>query len=340
MNPRLVLAAGTFVTWTGTTMRLGNVSLPADLWEVNYEIADRLLSFSRPRELSAVVSTVPTSAQSALLKVLQEFRDCGLLVPESERDQHQDNPRTPQFELSRHLDIYLDIDTVSPEFQSLYERIRPYTLTSVPMAYSLYQATRYIAAASIPGAIVECGVWRGGSMLMAAAAVLELGEPDRELWHYDTFNWSWEPRGARDGYIFDGLRREQFRGPGRASLSQVAGPEIMGTSLDEVRDRLRGTGYPENLLRFVPGLVQDTIPHEVPGQISLLRLDTDFYESTWHELKFLYPLISPGGVLIIDDYAKHEGATRAVDEYFATHQPVPLLNRVDIQGRIGVKPTG
>jgi hypothetical protein len=73
-----------------------------------------------------------------------------------------------------------------------------------------------------------------------------------------------------------------------------------------------------------------------PGDLALLRLDTDWYESTRHELEHLYPRLRPGGVLIVDDYGHFEGARRAVDEYFAAHEPL-LLNRIDYTGRVAVK---
>jgi len=75
----------------------------------------------------------------------------------------------------------------------------------------------------------------------------------------------------------------------------------------------------------------------MPGKIALLRLDTDWYESTAHELKHLYPLLVPGGVIIIDDYGHWEGARKAVDEYITAEKLPLLLNRIDYTGRIGIK---
>jgi O-methyltransferase len=97
-------------------------------------------------------------------------------------------------------------------------------------------------------------------------------------------------------------------------------------------------GYPGERLHFVAGDVAKTIPEHAPEAIALLRLDTDFYASTRHELEQLYPRLSPGGVLIIDDYGDWAGARKATDEYFATHKPQPLLIRVDVGARMGIKP--
>ena len=73
----------------------------------------------------------------------------------------------------------------------------------------------------------------------------------------------------------------------------------------------------------------------MPERIALLRIDTDWYESTRHELVHLYPRLSPGGVLIIDDYGHWQGARKAVDEYF---QAGLFLNHIDYTGRLAIKP--
>ncbi len=96
------------------------------------------------------------------------------------------------------------------------------------------------------------------------------------------------------------------------------------------------TGYPAGQTHFVPGMVEETIPASAPEKIALLRLDTDWYESTRHELEHLFPRIVDGGVLIIDDYGHWAGARRAVDEYFRNQGIALLLNRLDYTGRIGI----
>jgi hypothetical protein len=91
-------------------------------------------------------------------------------------------------------------------------------------------------------------------------------------------------------------------------------------------------------VQFVKGKVEDTIPHGDLGSIALLRLDTDWYESTAHELKHLYPKLAVGGVLIIDDYGHWQGARKATDAYLSQHTIAPiLLNTIDYTGRIAVK---
>jgi O-methyltransferase len=106
---------------------------------------------------------------------------------------------------------------------------------------------------------------------------------------------------------------------------------------EQVKEALRTSGYPEDRLHFVKGPVEQTLPAGAPEQLALLRLDTDWYESTKHELEHLYPRLTDGGVLIIDDYGHWEGARRAVDEYFEQSGKPLLLNRIDYTGRIAVK---
>jgi hypothetical protein len=98
------------------------------------------------------------------------------------------------------------------------------------------------------------------------------------------------------------------------------------------------TNYPQDKLNYVVGKVEDTIPETLPRKIALLRLDTDWYESTLHELNHLYPLLTEGGVLIIDDYGHWQGAKKAVDEYIEKNKLKILLNRIDYTGRIAIKP--
>jgi hypothetical protein len=108
-------------------------------------------------------------------------------------------------------------------------------------------------------------------------------------------------------------------------------------SLDDVREAVLGVGYPEERIHFVEGPVEQTVPEHAPTEIALLRLDTDWYASTKHELIHLYPRLETGGVLIIDDYGYWQGARQATDEYIAENDVPLLLNRIDVGARIAVK---
>ena len=108
-------------------------------------------------------------------------------------------------------------------------------------------------------------------------------------------------------------------------------------SLSSVKNNVISTGYPQDNLIFIKGKVEETIPNIVPEAISILRLDTDWYESTYHELKFLYPNLIKNGILILDDYGHWKGAKKATDKYFQENNIYILLNRIDYTGRLAIK---
>ena len=107
--------------------------------------------------------------------------------------------------------------------------------------------------------------------------------------------------------------------------------------IKEVKENMQKTGYPVDKLNYIIGKVEETLKNTRPDKIALLRLDTDWYESTKIELEMLYPLIVQDGVLIIDDYGHFSGAKKAVDEYFMTINRPPLFNRIDYTGRLIIK---
>ena len=204
-------------------------------------------------------------------------------------------------------------------------------MTSIERVFALRQAIRYILDHNIPGDIVECGVWKGGSMMAVAKSLLECGSGDRTLYLFDTFEGMTEPTEAD----------KDFTGELAADLlkkSEKATAWIWAyASKAEVSHNMRDTGYDTSNTVIVRGKVEETLPGSAPDTIALLRLDTDWYESTYHELLHLYPRLSVGGVLIIDDYGHWGGARRAVDQYIKEHNLKLLLNRVDYTGRICVK---
>jgi O-methyltransferase len=223
-------------------------------------------------------------------------------------------------------------DAFTPEDRRIVERATPYTMTSPARIQAVIDAVRYCEERGIPGAFAECGVWRGGSVLAMILTLEELGAQPRDIHLYDTFEGMTRPS-EEDGAALAGWL-DTRDGDGRAW------PELFGADVfseEDVRQTLLGSGYPAEKLHFVRGPVEETIPAQLPGELALLRLDTDWYESTRHELQHLYPLLTDGGVLIIDDYGHWEGARRAVDEYFATQARPLLLNRIDYTGRVAIK---
>ncbi len=215
---------------------------------------------------------------------------------------------------------------------AIIRRATPYTMTSPERLFALVESVRYVSRCGVPGDIVECGVWRGGSMMAVALALLERNDASRDLYLFDTYEGMTAPT-PRDVSL-DGHAARDLLGARPRSEDD---PVWAYADLERVKAAMHGTGYDPARMRFVRGPVEETLPGAAPQKIALLRLDTDWYESTRHELVHLYPRLSRGGVLIIDDYGHWKGARQAVDEYLAETGAKLLLHRVDYTGRIAVK---
>lgn len=217
------------------------------------------------------------------------------------------------------------------DFRHLYRLCKPYTITSIERMYALYEACVYIVEHGIPGDIVECGVYRGGSSMLCALTLKMMGDMQRKLYLYDTYAGMPAPS-EKDVDLAGKMAAKTWRKLQRENYS-----EWMFASLENVTESMLTTGYPKENLIFVKGKVEETIPGTAPKNISLLRLDTDWYESTYHELVHLFPRLSTNGVLIVDDYGHWRGAKEATDQYFKEARESILLHRVDYTCRTGIK---
>ena len=193
--------------------------------------------------------------------------------------------------------------------------------------YALYQAVLYIIRNGIKGDFAECGVWKGGSVMLIAYTLLEAGITNRKIYLYDTFEGMTKP-GEKDG------EKEKAEWEKNKVNEQLNNWCL--SPLEEVQANMATTGYPKENIVFIKGKVEETIPGTIPGKIALLRLDTDWYESTKHELNIYTLCWKKDGILIIDDYGAWQGARKAVDEYFAANGQV-YLNRLDYTGRLVIK---
>ena len=223
---------------------------------------------------------------------------------------------------------------ISNETIRIYEEVEPYTATSLERVNALLQSVVYITENNIDGEIVECGVWKGGSCMAVAIKLMELEQKTREIWLYDTFEGMTEPTnhdieietGKKGKELLDGIDKNTDK----YNMWAYAPKEI-------VINNMKKTGYPTDNIKYIVGKVEKTLKERKPKKIALLRLDTDWYESTKAELEELYPHVVNGGIIIIDDYGHFEGAKRAVDEYFEKEDNKPLLNRIDYTGRLIIK---
>lgn len=208
-------------------------------------------------------------------------------------------------------------------------RCAPYTQLDWQRLSNLYSSVKYIVENDIPGDLVECGVWKGGACMMMALTLLSCGDRSRKIYLYDTYAGMSKPIKDIDITFedVDYSHGEQSGIDEWKKNQRESYNEWCYGSIEEVRRNVLSTGIDEGRLVFVRGKVEESIPGNVPARISLLRLDTDWYESTLHELIHLYPLLSTYGVLISDDYGFWQGAKKAFDEYFAQIRMHPLLIR-------------
>jgi hypothetical protein len=230
------------------------------------------------------------------------------------------------------------IEAMSIDERRIVERSLPYTMTGPERLLSLVDAVRYCVQAEVPGSFAECGVWKGGSVLAMILTLQACGAGDRDIYLYDTFEGMTEPTEYDTSTVHPPAQEifEEARTKDEKPFAGFFDSKLFNENA--VRATLSETGYPEGRLHFVRGPVEETVPAHLPERIALLRLDTDWYESTRHELEHMYPRLERGGVLIIDDYGHWDGSRRAVDEYFAQSPETLLLQRIDYSARMAVRP--
>ena len=227
-----------------------------------------------------------------------------------------------------------DFSDVDVNDMELLTSVGNFTMTSLERRLNLIDSLKYICNYNIYGSIVECGVWRGGMIMLGMKFLLRRGISNFDFYLYDTFEGMTTPtdsdidvagKSASDRLISDQTVKQE------SHVWAIA-------PIEQVRKNLESTGYPANRIKFVQGKVEQTIPDTLPENISILRLDTDWYESTKHELEHLYDRVVSGGVVIIDDYGYWSGAKKAVDEFIESLKTKIFLHRIDHTGRCFIKP--
>ena len=218
-------------------------------------------------------------------------------------------------------------------YEDVIRLVKPYTMTGISSIVALVDVVKYVCNNKIPGSIIECGVWKGGSMMAVAKTLLDLKQSDRDLYLFDTFEGMTKPTDYDQKMHATEKAIVKF---GKEKISEDSSSWCR-SPLDDVKKAVYSVGYDKKKIHFIKGKVEDTIPEKAPEEISLLRLDTDWYESTRHELEHLFPHISKGGVILIDDYDTWKGVKKAVDEYISNNKVPLFLNRIFKGGRIGVK---
>lgn len=210
------------------------------------------------------------------------------------------------------------------DFMEIYEQCKDYSMNTVPALYQLWKSVIYIIENNIPGDFVECGVLRGGNIRLIALTLQSMGITSRNIWVYDTFE-------GMEGFS----EEDKIVGGANPIILNKKELESLTCSIEEVKENVYSTDYPQRNFIFVKGDVEKTLKDTTPRQVSLLRLDTDYYRSTLAGLKYLYPLVTSNGVVIFDDYGTFAGSKKAVDDYF---EDVPiLLMHIDHTTRLMLK---
>jgi len=228
--------------------------------------------------------------------------------------------------------VQVEVPEILPWQQEVLEKVSTITMTNSVRRWAFLQSLMHVHASGIAGDIVECGVWKGGNLVLAMLAMDRLGD-SRTVWAYDTFAGMSAPT-KFDSVTGDWRTAErQFENKQREDHN-----EWCYAPLEEVRANIESFGLSAGRYRAVKGKCEDTlrVAGNLPERIAVLRLDTDFYESTAAELEILYPRLASGGVLIIDDYGAWTGSRKAVDAYFAGQSV--FLHRVDEACRLMIKP--
>lgn len=230
---------------------------------------------------------------------------------------------------------YKGLESEIPELSAgdaaLLRRIDGLSMTSKIAQWEFIRALRDIEARDIPGDIVECGVWRGGNLALAGLHNLQFGSK-RQIWAYDTFAGMTAPTEFDEkatSSLDTAKKFQELDRDGHNDWCYASREDVVRNFATVVGENAR--------LKIVQGPVQDTLldSANLPDKIALLRLDTDFYDSTKAEMEILYPRLERGGILIIDDYGEWAGARKAVDEYFQGQHV--WLHRVTDTVRLMVK---
>lgn len=208
-------------------------------------------------------------------------------------------------------------------FEEIYKICSQYSMISKERFLSNVSSVEYIEMNNIPGCIIEIGVWKGGSILSMMLASEKYSKTKREFHLYDTFEGMTEST-VEDRDFNNNLASEIIK---TDSFIKCISP------IEEVKANIQRHTSIEPHYH-----IGDILKNQfIPEKIAILRLDTDWYESTKHELDTFYDSVSPGGVVIIDDYGHWQGSKKAVDEFLEKHPDITLYP-IDYSGRFFFKP--
>jgi hypothetical protein len=189
-----------------------------------------------------------------------------------------------------------------------------HTMVGLKRLNQYQQAIETVVNDRIPGDIIECGCWRGGCAILAAAVLDVLGCTDKRIWVSDSFA---------------GLPPPDVEADSDSPLHKF---DYLAVSLAQVQAAFTRFGVNDKPVRYIQGWFKDTLPRFQGAPWSIIRADGDMFSSTMDILTNLYPGLSPGGILIIDDYFHIPACKQAVEQYRAENSITEEIVRIDAQG--------
>ena len=192
-----------------------------------------------------------------------------------------------------------------------------HTMIGVKRLDNLHGCIEDVLERAVPGDLIEAGVWRGGAGIFMRAVLKAHGVEDRTVWLADSFQGLPPPND--DEYPADA-------GDLHHTIDELA------VSLDEVRQNFRRYDLLDDQVRFIPGWFRDTLRQAPLERLAVIRIDADMYQSTTQVLEALYPKLSPGGYVIVDDYGGIPACRRAVDDYRMTMDITDEIRQIDWTG--------
>lgn len=189
-----------------------------------------------------------------------------------------------------------------------------HTMASFKRLDGLQYCVENVLANDVPGDLIETGTWRGGAAILMRAVLAAYQVRDRMVWVADSFRGLPSP---------DATKYPDDRGVDMSGIAELS------VTLEQVRSHFERYGLLDDQVRFLEGWFRDTLPSAPIGKIAVIRLDGDLYESTLIALESLYPRLSVGGWLIVDDYGALLPCRRAVHDYRAANGIVDPIIAVD-----------
>ncbi|WP_193614081.1 TylF/MycF/NovP-related O-methyltransferase [Nocardioides lijunqiniae] len=234
------------------------------------------------------------------------YEDPGMLYPDgATREEIAQHRETVAFDRKRRLNGF--------DFPS-----QAHTMIGTRRMDNLRECVETVLADDVPGDLMETGVWRGGATIFMRAILKAHDVTDRTVWVADSFEGL--PPADAEAYPID------------AGIPFDAMTDVLGVSLEQVQENFRRYDLLDEQVHFLKGFFRDTLPGAPVERLAVLRLDGDMYESTINALDSLYPRLSPGGFLIIDDYRLVPACRQAVTDYRATHGITTTITAIDACG--------